>query len=104
MARFSGMIGFATATKENGVVVEEINERLYYGDVIRNSRRMENSGNLNDNVVLTNSISIIADPYANENFHNIRYAVWMGSKWKVNNVDVAYPRLNLTLGGVWNGQ
>lgn len=104
MARFSGIVGFATATKVNGVVVEEIVERLYFGDVTRNSRRMESSGNVNDDVVVSNAISIVADPYANENFQNIRYVVWMGTKWKATNIDVEYPRLTINLGGVWNGQ
>ncbi|MCF0140624.1 MAG: hypothetical protein HUJ78_01160 [Mogibacterium sp.] len=104
MARFGGKIGFAVMTKSDGVVIEEIIERTYYGDVTRNARRLETSGNLNDDISLTNSISIVADPYANENFHNIRYVEWMGSKWKATNVDVAYPRLNITLGGVWNGE
>ena len=104
MARFHGMIGFSTRSKSNGIVTENIVEREYYGDVTRNSRRMEHGSQINDNMTVSNTISIVADPYANENFTNIRYVVWMNSKWKVNNIDVEYPRLVLTIGGVWNGQ
>lgn len=105
MARYSGKIGFAV-TKETkpGVWADEITERTYYGDLTRNTRRLQSSGNLNDNLVISNELSIVADPYANENFHAIRYAVFMGMKWKINSVQVQYPRLILELGEVYNGK
>lgn len=105
MARYSGKIGFAV-TKETkpGVWVDGITERTYYGDLTRNTRRLQSSGNLNDNLVISNELSIVADPYANENFHAIRYAVFMGMKWKINSVQVQYPRLILELGEVYNGK
>ena len=104
MAKFYGNIGFAEAVEtEPGVWVEEITVRPYYGDLVRNTRRLENSGGVNDNVNISNDISIIADPYANHNFHSIRYIEFMGAKWKVSNIEVQYPRLILTIGGVYNG-
>ena len=69
----------------------------------RNARRLQSSGNLNDNLVIANELSIVADPYANENFHAIRYAEFMGAKWKISSVQVQYPRLVLELGEVYNG-
>lgn len=104
MAKFYGNIGFAeTVETEPGVWVEEMTVRPYYGDLVRNTRRLENSGVVNDNVNISNDISIIADPYANHNFHSIRYIEFMGAKWKVSNIEVQYPRLILTIGGVYNG-
>lgn len=104
MAKFYGNIGFAeTVETEPGVWVEEMTVRPYYGDLVRNTRRLENSGGVNDNVNISNDISIIADPYANHNFHSIRYIEFMGAKWKVSNIEVQYPRLILTIGGVYNG-
>ena len=104
MAKFYGNIGFAeTVETEPGVWVEETTVRPYYGDLVRNTRRLENSGGVNDNVNISNDISIIADPYANHNFHSIRYIEFMGVKWKVSNIEVRYPRLILTIGGVYNG-
>lgn len=104
MAKWSGKIGFAVSTeKRPGVWVNDIVERRYYGDLTRNLRRLQTSGNLNDNITIANDISIIADPFAKENFHSIRYAEYMGTKWKINNVEVQYPRLILTLGEVYNG-
>lgn len=103
MAKYCGKIGFAT-TKETkpGVWKEQITERLYYGDMTRNTRRLQTSGNLNDNIVIANELSIVADPYANENFHAMRYVEFMGTKWKITSVEVQYPRLILTLGDGYN--
>jgi hypothetical protein len=104
MAKFYGEIGFAIQEETSpGVWVNVIRPSNYYGDVITNSRRLQNSNQLNDNIVISNEISIIADPYANENFHSILYVKFMGTKWKVSNVTVQYPRLILTLGEVYNG-
>ena len=105
MAKFYGVIGYAV-TKETapGVWTEEIAEQSYYGDLTRNMRRLQDSGDLNDDINVANEISIVADPYANANFHSMRYVAFMGAKWKISKVDVQYPRLILTLGGVYNGK
>lgn len=105
MAKFYGKIGYAE-TKETALDVwtEGITERSYYGDVLRNTRRWESGENLNDNLNINNLISIVADAFAYQNFHSIRYIEWMGSKWKVTNVEVQRPRLILTIGGVYNEQ
>ena len=105
MAKWYGEIGFAkTVETKPGVWVEQITKRNYYGDVTRDSRRLQTADKLNDNINISNQISIISDPYANENFHSMRYAVYMGTRWKITDIEVQYPRLNLTLGGVWNGE
>lgn len=103
MTKYYGAIGFASSVESSpDVWTEEITERNYYGDVIRNVRRLDGTEFINDKVVVNNSISIVADAYANENFFTIRYASWMGSNWKVTSVEVQPPRLILTLGGVYN--
>lgn len=107
MNRFYGKIGYGESHEfpaDSGIWVDEITiERDYYGDVIRKTRRMEQTENLNDNVSVGNSISIVADEYANANFSNIRYVIWNSIAWKVTEVEVRQPRLILTLGGVYNG-
>lgn len=104
MAKWYGAIGYAvTVETDPGVWEETITERSYYGDTIRNTRMIQNSGEVNDNVNISNQISIVADPYANQNIYAMRYIEFMGTKWKITNVDVQYPRLILTIGGVWNG-
>ena len=105
MAKWYGKIGYAELMEtEPGIWEEKISERSYYGDSIRNTRLLQNSGNVNDNINIANQISIIADPYANQNFHAMRYVEFMGSFWRITNVEVQYPRLILTVGGVYNVQ
>ena len=104
MAKYYGSVGYEdTVETDSGIFEETITERQYYGDVIRNNRRLENSGEVNDSINVTNQISIVADPYAIQNFWKIRYATFMGQKWKVKDVSVEQPRLILTLGGLYNG-
>ena len=104
MAKFYGAIGYAkTVETMPGVWTEQITERDYYGDVIRNSRRLQSSDKVNDDISISNQISVVADPYAINNFHSMRYAEFMGTKWKISDVEVQYPRLLLTLGGLYNG-
>ena len=103
MAKYFGSIGYAeTVETSPGIVREQITERNYYGDILRNNRRLEDSNEINDDINITNRISIVSDPYAVENFWKIRYATFMGNKWKVKTVDVEFPRLILTLGGLYN--
>ena len=105
MAKFYGAIGYAvTEETKPGVWTEKIVEHVYYGDLTRNTRRLQSADQLNDNIDVANEISIVADPFANENFHSMRYVECMGAKWKVTSVEVQYPRLILTLGGVYNGE
>lgn len=104
MAKFYGKIGFVdTVETEPGVWEEQATECEYSGDLIRNTSRVQGTNSVNNSIVISNNISIIADPYAQQNFHSIRYAEFMGTKWKIENVDVQYPRLVLTMGGKYNG-
>jgi hypothetical protein len=104
MAKFYGVIGYAvTEETEPGIYEERIVEKEHFGDVVRNTRRLSNAAKVNDDITISNQISIVADPFANNNFHSMRYVSFMGSKWKVTEVEVQYPRLILTLGGVYNG-
>lgn len=103
MAKWYGMIGYAESVEATpGNWQERITERAYYGDVVRNARRLEGADKVNDDINIANEISIIADPFACQNFHRMRYIEFMGAKWKISNVEVRYPRLILTIGGVYN--
>jgi len=104
MAKFYGVIGYAeTVETKPGVWKEQITEKMYYGDLVRNIRKLQTTDQLNDDINVANEISIVADPFANENFHSMRYVEFMGAKWKITNVEVQYPRLILSVGGVYNG-
>lgn len=102
--RYYGKVGYVTTVETRPGVWEdsEIVERPYYGEVLRYSRRWQGTDQLNDNLTISNQISILADPYAYEHFSDIKYIYWMNVKWKVPTIEVNYPRLILTLGEVYN--
>ena len=104
MAKWFGKIGFEEQVESApGVWTPNIIERDYYGDVIRNTRRLQTADKVNDDITISNEISIVADPYAMNSFHSMKWVEWMGAKWKAVSVDVQYPRLTISLGEVWNG-
>jgi hypothetical protein len=104
MAKFFGVIGYGeTVESAPGVYQDSIVEYKYSGDVIRNTRKLQEGENLNNDLSVGNSISIVADAYANEHFFAIRYIEWAGALWTVSDVEVQSPRLLLRLGGVYNG-
>ena len=104
MARFFGKVGYGESVETApGVWIDQIVEYSYYGDVVRNSRELRQGQYLNDDLSVQNSISIVADAYANEHFFAIRYVEWAGTLWTIDSVDVLAPRLLLRLGKVYNG-
>jgi len=106
MAKFYGEIGYGETVENpsgSGVWIDNITEVKYYGDIVRNTRQLREGESLNDDLSVNNSISIVADAYANEHFFAIRYIRWAGTLWTVLDVEVQSPRLLLRLGGVYNG-
>ena len=104
MGKWSGKVGDAvTEETEPGIWEEVITEREYYGDITTDRWKRQNSGEVNDNINLSNVISIVADPFAYQNCSNMIYVEIMGAKWKISDIDVSQrPRLILTVGGVYN--
>lgn len=102
--KFYGMVGFWIQDYEAkpGVFVPAFVEKPYSGDVNWNNRHFQASEDQNDTIRLNNQISILCDLYSHANFSSIRYVIWNNVKWRVTNVEVNYPRLTLTIGGVYN--
>ena len=104
MSKWFGKIGYAIQKEsEPGIWEEEIIERDYYGDLLTDNRKRQTNNNVLDEITLSNMISIIADPFAYNNCSCMAYAEIMGARWKISEVEVKPPRLNLTIGGVYNG-
>jgi hypothetical protein len=103
--RFFGIVGYGkTGEAAEGVWVDNITERSYYGDVVKDTRRIATTGtDVNSDVTTGNSIEIIADPYALEHFHAIKYVEWSGALWSVTETEAKRPRIILRLGGVYDG-
>jgi len=106
MARFYGEIGYGEQLETppgSGIWDDTITELTYQGDVIRNTGNLSSGSTVNPTIIFTNSISVIADQYAINNFFNARYVRWAGVLWTVTAAEVRVPRLILALGGVYNG-
>lgn len=105
MAKFYGKIGFYVDSVETtpGVWKDGIVERPYYGEVTKEYRRWQNGTGLNDDLTISNTLSVIADPFAMHHIGTMRYVEWFDTKWEISSVEIAHPRLNVTLGGVYHG-
>lgn len=104
--KYSGKIGFWHDDVEirPGVYKNGITEKTYTGDITRSFQQWDRaSEQLNDDLRLNNRISILADLYLMQNLSSIKYITYMGTKWRVNTIEIQYPRVMLDIGGVWNG-
>lgn len=106
MAKYYGHIGFATPISDErpGVTYDDIVERPYYGEIIRNARRVQSGDKVNEDLTLSNQISLLLDPYLTKNYYNIRYLTFMGAKWRVTNIEMRYPRMIIDIGGLYAEQ
>lgn len=102
--KWYGKVGYSNGTVETspGIWEEQLITRQYFGESYKNTRMLQNSGMVNDSINVGLQISIVVDPYAMQNFHAMRYVEYMGSNWKITSVDLQYPRLILTVGGLYN--
>lgn len=105
MARWHGKVGYTvTAKVEAGLYEEEeVMVREYSGDYSGFAWQNQNSGGINDNLVISGTVSVVADQFAYQNCSNISYVEVEGIKWKVTKIEPQHPRLILSLGGVYNG-
>ena len=104
MSKFYGKVGYVTQEEISPGIWDDVTvEKEYRGDILQNMRRWEPTEQKNDNLVISNRISIIADPFAHDNFSTIKYVYLGGVRWKVNSIEIQRPRLILTLGEVYNG-
>lgn len=105
MARFHGYVGYLdTEEVRPGVHMPKIVERECSGDILQYGNKVQAGVSVIDDPVIMNRVSFLADPYAREHSDTIKYVVWMGTLWNVTAVSVEFPRLILTLGGVYTGE
>ena len=105
--KFHGKIGFWVGDAETspGVWEPQIVEKKYTGDILRNRRNFQQSSDqINNNLTISNQFSILSDLYLRENLDSVQYLEWNGAKWSISNIDIDYPRINLTVGGVYHGE
>lgn len=104
MSKCSGIIGYALAVEtQPGVWSESITEKNYYGDVVKDNRRIVDNAQINSNINISNNISIVSNKFMLENLAFMKYLTFMKSKWNISSVDIKPPRIIITLGGIYNG-
>lgn len=104
--KWSGKIGYSITEEDpidSGIYVEKIVERTYYGDLVSNRFKLQNTNQVNDDVIFSNQFSVVADHFAISNLHLLKYITYNGFKWKISNVDVQPPRLLINVSDVYNG-
>lgn len=106
MSKFYGAIGFSVPVEEpigSGIWVGEPTEKNYRGEITKAVKKWDSNQKVNDDLTISNTLSIISDPYLSNNLSKITYVKWLGAYWKVVSAEVQFPRIVLSIGGVYNG-
>jgi hypothetical protein len=103
MPKCSGIIGYALAVEtQPGVWTESITEKTYYGDVVKDNRRIVDQSQINDNLNISNNISVVCNSFMFKNMAFMKFITFIGSKWEISSVDIKPPRIIITIGGIYN--
>lgn len=104
MGKLECIIGCAVsnAEKEPDIWDDVIKERTYRADILRNARHFEQMDSLSGGVQINNQLSVVGDSFLFEHLSDIRYVTHRGQRWTCT-VEENYPRVTLTLGGLYNG-
>lgn len=104
MAKFAGLVGYVTQEETvPGVWTPVEEERFMKGDIYTQSSRYQSGDKVNEDIALSNRISLVGDAFAFDNYYAIRWIIMGGQKWEVTTVEVKRPRLELNVGGIYNG-
>lgn len=104
MAKYKGIIGFVSNEEiEPGITEDVVTEKKYRGDILKNNQRFNVGTTTSGELKITNQFSIVGNSYAFDHVSDIRYLEWRGNRWVVDTVDIEYPRLVMTIGGLYNG-
>lgn len=100
--KWFGKIGFSNQSEgEVGVWEDKPIERDYFGDISKSSKRDSIASTTNPDITISNQLSVVADPFLLDSFDRILYVTFMHSKWKVDSVELQYPRMTLTFGSLY---
>lgn len=100
--KWYGDIGFNDYVEvERGVYDPTVVVKHFFGDVIQPSWREQQGDKINADLQVTNKLSVVADPFIQNNFHKIAYVTFGGAKWTVSSVTVEDKRLILALGSLY---
>lgn len=105
MAKFYGKIGFVMEEVETRPSIYEtvIEEKYYAGDLFQFNSRNQSADRPVDNFAITNTISIVMDPFAMSHLASMKYVEFMGSLWEVQSATIEHPRIRISIGGLYHG-
>lgn len=104
MGKFFGKVGLVIMEQTApGVYMPNTVTVSCYGEVLNVTKRWQGAAEqVNDNLNIDSRISILSNKFLTENLSHIRFVEWMGAPWKVTSVELSYPRIILSIGGVYN--
>ena len=104
MAKFWGKIGINRGPRETapGIFEQFIEEVTVAGEVRTLGARWQNH-ELGGTVSARHVLSIITPEDSAADFNEVVYVWWNGRKWSVRSIEYKRPRIELMLGGKYNG-
>lgn len=100
--KWYGQIAYRDSVEiEPGVWEDKITKVDCFGDILRNYKSNQQGDKINEDISVSNQISVVASPFILNSFHKIVYITFMGAKWRVSSVEVQYPRLVISLGSLY---
>ncbi len=97
-----GFVNTVEDAEKPGKWTKVITEKQKYVDILSYSRRRDGEDTVNGDFNISNRLSVLMDPFIQQNFETIAYVTMLGTKWKISNAEIQYPRLILTVGGKYN--
>jgi hypothetical protein len=104
MTKFRGSIGIDRGSIETdpGIFEPSIEEVEVTGEIRTQTARWQGHEQ-RDTVSARHVLSIVTPESSIINFTEVVYVVWQGQKWSVRAIQYKRPRVELSLGGVYNG-
>lgn len=105
MSRFWGYIGINKGIVESGTpgVVEYEIERVRVSGEIRNARLSWPNANARERLSAQHVLSLITPEDSDIDYNGVVYVEWHNTQWAVTAIQYNRPRLELTMGGLYNG-
>lgn len=100
--KWAGEIAYSMQVEtEKHVWDEQVVKKPAMGDLIEFSKNNDQSNNINVDFSLSNQLSVVMDPFIQNNFQNILYVTINGGKWTVSSAKIRYPRIILSFGKLY---
>lgn len=103
MTRYLGFIGINRGAVETapGIFTEVIDAIEVSGEM-RQSRATWPQAGMRDGVQLAHVLSIVAPEDSDVDFNEVVYIEWQNHKWAVTQIQYKRPRVELSLGGLYD--